>query len=63
MKLNDFSLKLVDIIYLFVVGFTFFIMAINVKAGLSYFGFLFIGSIYIMVINYFFDKKKRGGKK
>jgi len=59
MKIDDFHLKFVDIIFVFVFGFTFLIMAIDLSLGMGYLFFMSVGSIYMTILNYYTNKKKK----
>jgi hypothetical protein len=54
---ENFRLKDSDIGYLFVMGFGFLISCFNLNMGIGYFGFIFIGSIYLGFLNGLGNKK------
>ena len=58
MEISKFYLRSVDILLLFVFGFTFLITAIDVNMGFAYFSFLILGSFYIMISNHIKENKK-----
>lgn len=51
MKINDLILRQVDMVMLFVFGFTFLIVAINPMTGAGYFVYVAISSIFLMFFN------------
>jgi len=61
----DLGINQAELLCLFVFGFTFLIMAIDISYGLKYFGFLSFSSILLFFIKYIDQIKnnKRGRRR
>jgi hypothetical protein len=51
-------LRTIDIHFIFVAGFGFLITAINEEQGISYFLYLFLASLFLMIVNAQRERKK-----
>jgi hypothetical protein len=51
-------LRTIDLHLIFVGGFTFLITAINEEQGISYFLYLFLASLFLMIVNAQRERKK-----
>jgi hypothetical protein len=58
MKLNEFFIREVDLILLFVMGFGFFIACFNPHLALGYELSLFFGITFLSISNYLNSKKE-----
>lgn len=47
-----------DLNLIFVIGFTFLIMAINIEMGLEYFGFIILSFFFLMIHNALIKSKE-----
>lgn len=63
MKLNDFVIREVDIIFLFVFGFGFFIDEIDPIQAKKYWIFLIVSSLLMMCVNAVNKNKNEKNKK